>query len=206
MTLARSPCDNRKKGGESTKRKWADALEMAKAGDFDSIDPHIQLQYHSTLRKIRNETLLQQPQIQGDLENLWYHGAPGTGKSLCARTRFPHLFLKALNHWWDGYEGEETVLIEEWEVTSGKFLGHHLKIWSDRYPFKPEIKGSSLPPQRPRRIVVTSNYSLQECFGADATLLQALRRRFTEVDFDAHPFAFVEPAIISPDRQPDDFS
>lgn len=201
-----SPEPRHNKGGEGTKRKWADALALAKAGDFDAIDPHIQLQYHSTLRKIRNETLLQMPQIQGDLENLWYHGAPGTGKSLCARTRFPTLFLKALNHWWDGYAGEETVLIEEWELTSGKYLGHHLKIWSDRYPFKPEIKGSTLPPQRPRRIVVTSNYTLQECFGSDSTLLAALRRRFTEVDFDTVPFAYVEQPVISPDRQPDDFS
>jgi len=193
-------------GGASTKRKWEDALVLAKAGLFDDIDAHIQLQYYSTIRKIRNETLLQSPTIQGALENLWYHGAPGTGKSLCARTRFPTLFLKALNHWWDGYEGEETVLIEEWELTSGKFLGHHLKIWSDRYPFKPEIKGSSLPPQRPRRIVVTSNYSLSDCFGADQTLLSALRRRFVEVDFDAVPYVYVEPPVISPDRQPDDFT
>jgi len=193
-------------GGASTKRKWEDALVLAKAGLFDDIDAHIQLQYYSTIRKIRNETLLQKPTIQGSLENLWYHGAPGTGKSLCARTRFPTLFLKALNHWWDGYEGEETVLIEEWELTSGKFLGHHLKIWSDRYPFKPEIKGSSLPPQRPRRIVVTSNYSLSDCFGADQTLLSALRRRFVEVDFDAVPYVYVEPPVISPDRQPDDFT
>ncbi len=192
-------------GGESTKRKWEDALIAAKEGRFDDIDAHIQLQYHTTLRKIRNEQLLQQPSISGDLENLWYFGPPGSGKSLCARTRFPQLFLKALNHWWDGYEGEETVLIEEWEVTSAKFLGHHLKIWADRYPFKPEIKGSSLPPQRPKRIVITSNYSLQECFGGDPTLLAALRRRFTEVDFGQHPFAYIEPPVISPDRQPDDF-
>ena len=201
-----SPTKNAASGGEATKRKWQDALESAKAGRFDEIDAHIQLQYHSTLRKIRNETLLQHPQLQGELENLWYHGAPGTGKSLCARTRFPTLFLKALNHWWDGYEGEETVLIEEWEVGSGKFLGHHLKIWSDRYAFKPEIKGSSLPPQRPRRIVVTSNYSLEECFGADATLLAALKRRFTEVNFDEVPYQYVAPAVISPDREPGDFT
>lgn len=168
-------------------------MELAKQGLFDDIDPHIQLQYFTTLRKIRNETLLHSPQIHGNLENLWYHGAPGTGKSLCARSRYPQLFLKALNHWWDGYEGEETVLIEEWELSSGKFLGHHLKIWSDRYPFKPEIKGSSLPPQRPKRIIITSNYSMEECFGADRQLLAAMQRRFTAVNFDENPFRYVEP-------------
>lgn len=59
-------------GAQSTKRKWQDALDLAKEGRFDEIDAHIQLQYFQTLRKIRNETLLQQPQIQGDLENLWH--------------------------------------------------------------------------------------------------------------------------------------
>jgi len=189
---AHSPSDSRQKGGEATKRKWKNALELAKKGDFDAIDPHIQLQYFTTLRKIRHETLLKHQSLDGNLENLWYFGAPGTGKSLCARETYPTLFLKALNHWWDGYEGEETVLIDEWELSSGKFLGHHLKIWADRYPFKPEIKGSSLPPQRPKRIIVTSNYSITDCFGADPILLAAIQRRFREINFDTNPYKYVQ--------------
>lgn len=140
------------------------------------------------MRKIRNDTLLENNTLEGNLENFWYYGPPGTGKSLCARDSYPKLFLKALNHWWDGYQGEETILIEEWELGSGKFLGHHLKIWADRYPFKPEIKGSSLPPQRPKRIIVTSNYSIDECFGSDQTLVQAIKRRFQERNFETNPY------------------
>jgi hypothetical protein len=176
------------KGGAATKQKWIDALAMAKRGKFDDIDPHIQIQYFTSLRKIHHETMLQSSTLPGDLENLWYHGAPGTGKSRKARDSFPDAYFKAINHWWDGYLGEETVIIDEWELTSGKFIGHHLKIWADRYPFKMEVKGSSLPLQRPKRIIITTNYTIDECFGADRMLCDAIRRRFTAVDFDRFPY------------------
>nr|QKV51062.1 putative replication associated protein [Crucivirus sp.]QKV51068.1 putative replication associated protein [Crucivirus sp.] len=200
------PLDKVHQGGAKTQKKWEDALQLAKIGRFDEIPAHIQIVFHSTLRKIHQDALLEMSAYDGELENYWYWGPPGSGKSLCARTKWPNCFLKGLNHWWCGYAGEDTVLIEEWELKSALFLGHHLKIWSDRYPFKPEVKGSSLPPQRPRRIVVTSNYSAIECFGADPTLLSAIERRFTMVDFGLVPYVYAAPVVVSPDRQPNDFT
>ena len=47
------------------------------------------------------------------LENEWHWGATGTGKSRHCRTKWPDAFIKSNDVWWDGYEGEETVLIEE---------------------------------------------------------------------------------------------
>lgn len=184
------------KGGAATKQKWIDALELAKRGKFDDIDPHIQIQYFTSLRKIHHETLLQQSTIDGELENLWYHGPPGTGKSRKARDKFPNAFIKGVNHWWDGYAGEETVIIDEWEIGTGKFIGHHLKIWADRYPFKMEIKGSSLPLQRPRRIIVTSNYSISECFAGEPMVRDAIRRRFVEHDFGLFPYTRPDGSVI----------
>jgi len=172
-------------GGAGNKRRWEEALLAAQEGRISDIHPQIQIQYHRTLKQIHLDTLLERPQLEGDLENLWYHGPPGSGKSRKARDEYPDAYLKALNHWWDGYRGEETVLVEEWELTSGKYLGHHLKIWSDRYPFSPEIKGSHLPKQRPKRIIITSNYTIDECFGPDVDrqVNLAIHRRFREVDF-----------------------
>lgn len=186
-----------KLGGEATKQKWADALESAKRGKFDEIDAHIQIQYFSSLRKIHQEQMLKQGEIPGDLENLWYFGPPGTGKSRKARDLHPNAYLKALNHWWDGYAGEETVIIDEWELTSARYLGHYLKIWADRYPFKMEIKGSSLPLQRPRRIIVTTNYSIDECFGGDRMLCEAIKRRFQPVDFAVAPYTRADGSLCN---------
>lgn len=185
------------KGGAATKQKWVDALESAKRGKFDEVDPHIQIQYFSSLRKIHQESLLSQPELSGALENFWYFGPPGTGKSRKARDLFPNAYFKAVNHWWDGYAGESTVIIDEWEVGSGKFLGHYLKIWADRYPFKMEVKGSSLPLQRPQRIVVTTNYSIEECFAHDRVLADAVRRRFTVVDFELVPYTHADGSLVA---------
>jgi len=170
-------------------KRWEEALANAKSGNFEEIPAQIQIQCYRTLKSIRNDTLLEGSSLDGDLVNFWYHGPPGTGKSLYARLKYPLHFLKALNHWWDGYTGQEVVLLDEWELTSGKFLGHHLKLWTDRYPFRPEVKGSFLPNQRPKTIIVTSNYSIDDCFGpgVDPELNRAIHRRFRSVDFGRSP-------------------
>lgn len=172
-------------GGIGNKKRWDNALLAAQEGRFDDIDAQIRITHHRTLKMIRSDHLLAQPQLQGELENLWFHGPPGSGKSRKAREDYPDCFLKSSNHWWDGYEGQDTVLIDEWELSSGKFLGHHLKIWADRYPFSPEVKGSFLPLQRPKRIIITSNYTIDDCFGVglDPQLNAAIHRRFREVEF-----------------------
>lgn len=176
-------------GSVATAKRWEDALAAAKDGRFIEIPAQIQIQCYRTLKSIRQDALLENPALEGDLVNFWYHGPPGTGKSLYARQKYPSHFLKALNHWWDGYTGEEIVLLDEWELTSGKFLGHHLKLWADRYPFRPEVKGSFLPPQRPKTIIITSNYSIDDCFGpgVDPELNRAIHRRFRSVDFGTCP-------------------
>jgi len=107
------------------------------------------------------------------LSNEWHYGESGTGKSRGVRERFPDAFIKSNDVWWDGYQGEETVIIEE---MGPKQIGaHHLKIWSDHYPFKAAQKGSQLL-IRPKRIIVTSNYSIQECYEASQDIIPLTRR------------------------------
>lgn len=176
-------------GSAATAQRWSNALANAREGKFEDIPAQIQIQCYRTLKSIRNDALLEGSQLDGELMDFWYHGPPGTGKSLYARLKYPLHFLKALNHWWDGYTGEEVVLLDEWELTSGKFLGHHLKLWTDRYPFRPEVKGGFLPTQRPKTIIITSNYSIDDCFGqgVDAELNRAIHRRFRSIDFGTSP-------------------
>jgi hypothetical protein len=47
------------------------------------------------------------------LENEYHWGVTGAGKSRQARDRFPDAYIKSNNVWWDGYAGEETVIIDE---------------------------------------------------------------------------------------------
>ena len=116
-----------------------------------------------------------------ELNNEWIWGRPGSGKTRYVWDNFSSLYVKNMNKWWDGYDNEENVLIDDWDPEKGKLLVQYLKIWGDRYPFLGETKGSSSL-IRPKRILITSNYSLEDCFqGVDYT---AIKRRFKTVHMD----------------------
>lgn len=134
--------------------------------------------------KEQNRQLNPPDTLDGDLPNLWFWGPAGTGKSLKARTDYPAAYLKAANKWWDGYDNQEAVIIEEWDK-SHNVLCHHLKLWADRYPFSGEIKGGSTGKIRPKIIVVTSNYHPRDIWTDDPEgQLGPIMRRFNVIHFD----------------------
>lgn len=121
--------------------------------------------------------------IIAELVHEWWVGPTGTGKSRRLWAEFPDHYPKSLNKWWDGYDNEEVVAIEEMTPAAGQFLAHYLKIWADRYPFSPEIKGGQLKRIRPKKLIVLSNYTIDECFENNQDSLP-LKRRFKVVQFE----------------------
>lgn len=122
--------------------------------------------------------------IDGDLENDWYWGEPGTGKTKKAWEENPNLYVKAINKWWDGYKGEDVVLLDDWDPKHDVLVSH-LKQWSDRYPFRCECKGTSMM-ARPKKIIVTSNYPIEACF-QNPEDVAAIKRRFKQTHFINYP-------------------
>ena len=116
-----------------------------------------------------------------ELDNYWIYGPPGTGKTRYVWDNYASLYVKNMNKWWDGYNDEVNVLIDDWDPERGKVLCYYLKIWADRYPFLGETKGSSCM-IRPTRILITSNYSLEDCFEGEE--YAAIKRRFKVIHMD----------------------
>lgn len=166
---------NSAKGGEATKRKWDDAWDLAKKGDVEAIDSKIRLTSYRVIRQVQKD-YQKPPDHLDDVCGMWFYGPPGTGKSHTARDMGTSIYDKPCNKWWDGYQGEEIALIDDFDLNH-KVLGHHLKRWTDRYAFPAESKGSTLQ-IRPKTIIVTSNYSIEEIFDGDEEMIKALRRRF----------------------------
>lgn len=165
--------------GAKEKLRWAEAMDEAKATGEVS-DPQIALQFCRSVDYIHNRELTKRSRVDTEQKMLWYWGASGTGKSRKAREDHPEAYLKMCNKWWDGYRDEEVVLIEDYDKAHS-VLGHHLKIWADRYPFLAEVKGAARK-VRPGLIIVTSNWHPSQIWQDDETL-GPIMRRFDCVEF-----------------------
>lgn len=175
-----APISNEAKGGLEVER-YKVAWETAKRGDLEDIDADIRMRLYGTIKRIR-EDYQSKPDSLASISGkfLWFVGPSGSGKSKKAHADNPGAFLKAPNKWWDGYEPGDTVIIDEW-APCHHVLASHLKRWCDHHPFAAEVKGGSRI-LRPDKVIITSNYSIRECFHEQQDY-EPLERRFKVVHF-----------------------
>lgn len=173
------PITNKRKG-ELGKEFWEEQLSLAKKGRVDLCDPKIQVTHFHQLNSIAAK-YAPMPLDADGTTGLWFYGHTGTGKSRKAREDNPGHYLKLCNKWWCGYQGEDVAIMEDFDKQH-HMLGHHLKIWADRYAFPAEIKGSKIN-IRPKLIIVTSNWHPKEIWGDDPQILEPILRRFEVTHF-----------------------
>jgi len=115
---------------------------------------------------------------------IWIFGETGVGKSRYIRDNHPGAcYFKPQNKWWDGYNGEKVILIDDFDH-SGYGLGHYLKIWADCYSFNAEVKGNTIRPVYDT-FYITSQYLPEQIWKPtdvklqDEEMVAAIERRFT---------------------------
>lgn len=176
-----TPSMSRSDKGVLEKRRWEDAKASAIAGDLDNVPGDIYVRCYSSLKAIKKDHM---PAVQ-DLDGvcgLWLYGEPKNGKSDWARKRFgTNYFVKdPATKWWDGYQNEEVIIIDEVDRTNCMGLSNRLKIWADMYAFIAEDKGGAFK-IRPKHVIVTSNYKIEDLFAElDPVTLSAVLRRFSQ--------------------------
>lgn len=113
-------------------------------------------------------------------KNYWIVGDPGVGKSYSVRFIYnlDELFIKPANKWWDGYAGQNAVLLDDFGPEH-KMLSYYIKIWADNYSFNAEVKGGTIVPYY-NSFYITSNYKPHEVWkdDSDSILVSAIKRRF----------------------------
>jgi len=171
----------RRRGGVSNAERYKSAIDLARKGDMDGIreaDPQMFLLHGPRLESMYAPEVAP---LDGDLRHEWWVGPSGSGKSRLLWELYPKHFAKALNKWWDGYRHEDVVAIEEW-APKNDCTASSLKKWADRYPFPGEIKGGCMQHLRPKKIIVLSNYTPEQCF-LNSEDLGPILRRFTVINF-----------------------
>jgi hypothetical protein len=164
--------------GETEKKKWADITRMAEEGDWDKLKelyPSVYCLHRAKLDLVNRKRKIVLTTLDGETEHEWLYGKPGTGKSRTARIENPDAYIKdPTTEWWDGYNGEETVIIDDFDKYQVSLAGF-MKRALDRYPFQGAIKGGYLL-MRPRKIIVTSNYTPDEIWSDEVTQMAIGRR------------------------------
>ncbi len=164
---------------EAMRNKWDEYYESAKSGDLEEIPKKVLLRYYAAFKRIVQDNP-EKPEDMESLDNLWVVAPTRYGKSRYVREKFPDYYDKAPNKWFTGYKGEETILLDDLGPEQCKYLTWYIKRWADLYSFPMETKGGGRQ-IRPRRIVVTSQYTIRECFEDDRQA-DAVVERFTVLE------------------------
>lgn len=162
----------------ASKTDWDDIKEKAKAGKLEEVPSWVYVSHYNKLKAIAKDHM--KFEDKDHLRGIWIWGKAGAGKSRWVREQCKEsLYPKLCNKWWDGYQGEKYVVMDD-VMPCHSVLAQQLKIWSDRYDCILETKGGAVHSQY-EYFIVTSQYSIDEVF-PDEKDREALHRRFQEFE------------------------
>lgn len=183
---------------------WETFNQLASQRKYSEIQaqfPSMYTRYHATMMRIGESSKHDLEGLLIDLPGacgVWVWGPPGTGKSTTIRNAYPDAYRKNITKWWDGYNYETDVIIDDF--ADYRTMLPLLKIWADQGWFMAEKKGATIK-VRPRSIIITANVSMDEAF-PDPVQLAAIKKRFINVTFDRYrKFSEEEMKMIVGDRK-----
>lgn len=181
------PLTHKEAGEKGAQERW----ELAKTGQFEQLPPEQIKTYEYIYQKFHPV------EDRNVLDNIWIYGPSGCGKSSYVRNQYPVFYTKGMHKWWDNYQHEDVVLLDDFDPNHGSYLSYYLKIWADHYAFNAEVKGGMLR-ARPKTVIVTSQYTIEQCFRMrdgtpDDPTIAAINRRFKKLNWSGFFGQFINP-------------
>lgn len=167
-------------GGMREKKRWKITLDLIKDNKIDDIEPQLQITQCRNIEFLRRKYAKRPADLAyNEKHTRWIYGPSGSGKSRWARELMAGKtwYDKSQNKWWDYYEDEEFVLIDDLEKENAKCLIAFLKRWFDVYPFVAEVKQGVAKYLRPKKMIITANWHPHEIFGDVAGHWEPIERR-----------------------------
>lgn len=170
----------------SPSERFHAARSLAQDGDVEQVEDELYLKYYSALHKMAEKALLDRVmEPLTVLQNIWISGPSGVGKSESWPQIFgrDNVFEKDPSKWWNRYKSQPIVVLSDWQPQDFVKNIAMIKNLADIRPVSAQVKGSYIQ-IRPRHVVVSSNFTLRECFaGLNADQYQIpVCRRFVEIN------------------------
>lgn len=119
--------------------------------------PGTYIKFHKGLEKLKS---IISPRRSWKTELIIYWGKSGTGKSRKAWEEYPNAYSKDGSKWWDGYNDQDVVIIDDFE---GEIPYREMLKITDRYPYRVQTKGG-YSELLVKKIIITSNKHPSEWF------------------------------------------
>lgn len=159
---------------------------IAEGGSLEEVAEQYPVQfikYNQGLLRLR-QTLLKPRKLDAMPEVIVLHGPTGTGKTRDAYLKYwpdvPHYLWKPSNgNWWDGYDGQDKVIIDEFR---GQMPWSDILGLLDRNEFRAQVKGAFVNVVA-SKFVITSPFPPSHWYRDDSRYdrFAQLERRITEV-------------------------
>lgn len=170
-----------RQGARSDLTELAEAI--AEGGDIHDIAaqfPTEFIKYSKGIQALKTALSSKPRSPSVDPTVYWWFGPTGTGKSRLAFETYPDAYIKMpTNKWWDGYESQTTVILDDYRPTMCPF--HELLRLLDRYPMKVEFKGGSTELQATTFVITTCERPELLWQGKTTEMIDQLIRRLTEI-------------------------
>ena len=171
------PMSNDNKG-RAEKLRWQTILNQAKEGKLEEIDADVQIRYYGTLKAIAMDHMKKPEPLRSPC-GVWITGATGSGKSLSCFKAYPDHYIKSRSKQWNGYQGEDVVVLDEVCPEDTRWITQFLKDWADWKPFHADVKYGAKQ-IRPKKFIVTSNFTIDE-MGFHENDVAAIKRRYIQI-------------------------
>jgi len=139
------------------------------------------LRYHKSIERAKQ---LYKTKRNWEMNVIILWGPPGSGKSRTAYDTHgvDNVYKKMIGKWWDDYNGEEVVLIDDFDPFDMYDItyGFYLQLL-DRYPMRVECKGGSYE-FCSKTIYITSNHDPNDWF-TERSNRDAFFRRVKEIRY-----------------------
>ncbi len=131
--------------GTGARNDIGEAIEVLREGGMDAVAadaPREFVKYHRGLRELKQQWNRKRGR-DGELRAVWLYGGTGVGKSFMARKiagAFSlEYYTKEPDKWWDGYEEEKIVIMDDFR--SGHYNFVYMLKTVDIYPLKKQAAG-----------------------------------------------------------------